>query len=234
MIVIPDEYQADVINLDDIDSPYVKWALKFFTDKKEISDPYLSITLDLDITPAYAAFNKKRMGASFTAVMMYALMRSIGEIDCFLYRYFGGQWCILRNPPLMMPVAVGGAQRFVEVVFPDVLLMEWADFANAYNRELQNIKTIENYTPASNENTFKLSQFIGNLPKMRFSGFKLHAAREIVQNIFYFGERHRSSNNNLMVPFAMNLHHANADPLVGQALVETFQEKLLNLCKKSR
>jgi chloramphenicol O-acetyltransferase len=131
----------------------------------------------------------------------------------------------------MMPVAVGGAQRFVELVIDNVLKMSWSEFANCYSERLNEIKSCSAYSPAANENAFLFSQFIGNLPKMRFTGFKIHSGRDGVQNIFYFGKRARDAHDKLTVPFAMNLHHANADPVIGQQVIEYFDRNLLSLCK---
>lgn len=227
---IPPEYEAKLIHPELMGSEYLQWALPFFVDEAQIADPYLSLSLDLDVTQAYQAFDQSRMGGSFTALLKYCLMQSIGEVACFRYRYHQGQWYVIDNPPLIMPVAVGGSQRFIEMVLPDVLKTDWQTFAMRYAKQLEEIKSADRYSPVINAQIFKFGQFIGNLPNLRFNSFKLHAARGGTQNIFYFGKRARDPQGNLMVPFAMNLHHANADPYVAQHLIDDFERRLLQLC----
>ncbi len=207
---------------------YVDWALRFFVDQEQAPDPYVEITVELDVTEARAVYDKRfanDAGASFTAYLFWRLLGTLSCHEPFLLRHVEGTWYSLRNPPLFFPVAVGGKRRFGEVLIEDAMQYDWAEFAGAYRAGIDNART--GSAALVSPVDFALSQFIGNLPNLQFSALKLHnVVPRFAKSYFYFGKRTTNPQGAWRVPFAAKIHHGNADPYVLDLLIQDFSRRL--------
>jgi chloramphenicol O-acetyltransferase type A len=76
--------------------------------------PYLDITLQLDVSTAYARYQQQpHQEASFFAFLVWHFVQTIDQHISFKLRVVNGTWYIVHNPPIVIPVAVGGQQRFL-------------------------------------------------------------------------------------------------------------------------
>jgi chloramphenicol O-acetyltransferase type A len=51
---------------------------------------------------------------------------------CFNLRLVQNQWFILDNPPIVVPVAVGGKQRFREILLENISQNSYKEFVTQY------------------------------------------------------------------------------------------------------
>ncbi len=204
-------------------SAYEQWALSFFRDPHRVPNPYLDLTLQLDVSGARAHYERgpaQAPGASFTAFLYWQLLATLAHHPAFDLRCVEERWYRLRNPPLFFPVAVGGPQRFTEVLLEDVRGRGWREFASQYRSAVDGARGGECWQVSAEH--FVVSTFIGNLPGLRFSSLVLHTP-DPAHGVpfFYFGQRY-TEGGRMLVPFAAKLHHANADPYVLEQLVRDF------------
>lgn len=141
-------------------------------------------------------------------------------------RWLDGVWYVLRNPPIYIPVAVGAEARFREIVLEDVYQQSYPDFLENYLRRLHEARQAD-FKPANTSDVFRYAHFMGNLPYLRFTGLTLHwrADQMVGQGFFYFGQRY-TEGTRLMVPLAVKLHHACADPLLPERIAGWLQPSL--------
>lgn len=209
---------------------YPRWAQGFFVDPERVPNPYLDLTLQQDITEGAAHYRTHYaavLGASLTAYLSWCLMRTLQRHPAFRLRFVEGTWYELARPPLIFPVAVGGAQRFTEVLIEDAAPLSFTDFAQAYRSGIDSGLSGKGYLIESER--FSLAQFIGNLPKLRFSALTLHHTQPAcAAPIFYFGQRYPEADR-LLMPLASKLHHGNTDPFVLEALLSDFNRTLAGL-----
>jgi chloramphenicol O-acetyltransferase len=200
------------------------WSLDFFTDPKLLQIPYVDITLQLDVTDAYQRYQAWELNqASFFSFLMWHLMQAINKHPSFKLRKVRGEWYFIHNPPIVVPVAVGGQQRFFEVVIENTMKLSLPDFCAQFHSAVQLARAGQGHRATAEQ--FFFSTFIGNLPNLQFTGLTLHYRREVIdgQTLFYFGKRY-TINERLYIPLAAKLHHATTDPFVLSELIATWQQ----------
>jgi chloramphenicol O-acetyltransferase type A len=135
-MIIHDKYQPRFLDCEAKEG-HLNWSLNFFTDLGTIQSPYVDITIQLDVTDAYK-FYKLDMteGETFFCFLIWNLIQTLKNHICFNLRFFQNQWFILDNPPVMVPVAVGGKQRFWEILRENVSQIGYQEFVTQYRHKL--------------------------------------------------------------------------------------------------
>lgn len=210
-------------------SHYVNWAMDYFHDENHVTDPYLTMTLNLDLTQARSVYEntyKAVEGASFQAYLVWNLSRALQKEWTFSTRNIDGTWYLFNNLPIFTPIAVGGDLRFKDVIIENSTELSWQEFAQAYRNEINNEDAQLEILP---QKVWALCPFIGNLPNMNFTSFQVHRNRlKTGRPLFYFGQRVQTSDS-LFVPLSISIDHANADPFVLDRLISSFQSYLCNI-----
>lgn len=212
-------------NVKDMDlGEWEAWALDFFHNKDFIKDPWLQITIRLDITEArnnYLSNYKPVVGASFTAFLTWNLVRAMNKHPWSRTRKINGEWYCFDNLPLFFPVAVGGSKRFYEPVIYNSSICDWEGFCKSWKQ------AVSGGNPNKlDHGIWSLAHFIGNLPNLDFTAFTLHkGVDDTARPFFYFGKR-TEFNGQYTIPLSINFDHANADPFVINQLIETYKEVL--------
>ena len=205
---------------------YLDWSLDFFTADAVVQDPFVDITLQLDVSQAWARYQAEPLpGLSFFSFLVWHLAQAMQAHTGFKLRKVDGQWLVLENAPIVTPIAVGGAQRFRELLLEDTSSQSLVEFANQYRSKLEAARRHQP-VPHLHPDMFQIACFIGNLPELQFSGLSLHWRKGIVQcqPSFYFGKRYNQGER-LLIPFAAKLHHACTDPYVLNALMADFMAR---------
>ena len=220
-----ERYHGRKLTDDDI-STYQKWTFGYFHDEEHVANPYLSITLDFDITDARTAYGARFQSspkACFQAYLLWNLAKAMREEWAFCTRKIGGDWYRFDNLPVYFPVAVGGDVRFHDIVLDDVVLTDWPEFARGYRDAIDNSRAAgETMDPL----TWSLSHFIGNLPNLNFTAFQIHrGAVKSGRPMFYFGKRRRQGGR-WTVPLSVSMDHANADPYVFDKMLAIYRQLL--------
>jgi chloramphenicol O-acetyltransferase type A len=226
-VIIPSQYQPRLLD-EKAKEGYLNWSLDFFTDPNVFQVPSIDITIQLDVTNAYQLYQSDSIaGATFFSFLIWHLMQTLKNHFSFNLRRVENQWFILDNPPVMIPVAVGGKDRFREMLLENISQVSYPDFIIQYRQKLDQIRNEE--CPRATAEAYSLAYFIGNLPNLQFTGLTLSWGKpEIVGHTrFYFGKRYWQ-NNQLFIPFAAKLHHANTDPFVLNLLIEDFLQRFNN------
>jgi chloramphenicol O-acetyltransferase type A len=221
---IPSKYQPRLLE-EAVKEGYLNWSLDFFTDPQTIPVPYVDITIQLDVTNAYKLYQTNCVeGATFFSFLTWHLLQTLKSHFCFNLRRIENQWFILDNPPVVIPVAVGGQERFREMALENVSQISYPEFITQYRQKLDHIRS--NQGERTTPEIFLLSCFLGNLPNLQFTGLTLHSQQsEIIgQPYFYFGKRYWQ-NDQLFIPFAAKLHHACKDPFVLDLLIQDFLKR---------
>ena len=227
MSVIPERYKPEPVSPDQQGS-WLSWSLGFFTEPV-LQNPYLDVTLQQDVTAAHAAYQASKAQfagrGTFFAYLVWHLAQTLAAHPSMNLRRIDGQWYLLRNPPLFIPVAVGGEERFRGMVLDDVYQQSLPDFVDNYARQLQQARQPKVRQNDTSE-VFRYAQFIGNLPYLRFSGLTLHWRPDqmVGQSYFYFGQRYQAGDR-LLIPLAAKLHHACTDPLMLNELLSDFAKR---------
>ena len=230
MHIPPERFQPERIDPAKLGS-WLSWSLGFFTDTV-LQDPFLDLTLQLDLTEAYARYSTiKASGGkgTFFAFLVWHLARALAAHPSFNLRRIGEDWYVLHNPPIFIPVAVGGSTRFRDIVMEDVYSQDYHTFIDQYIEKLAMARSPEGEVGKSWE-VFDYAHFIGNLPNLRFTGMTLHWRSDQMhgQSFFYFGQRYQNGERILM-PLSVKLHHACTDFFVLDELIVNFNRRLLML-----
>lgn len=207
-------------------SDYFAWSLDFFTDHRVEQDPYVDLTIQLDVTEAYARYQRLALPSlTFFAYLVWHLARAMQEELSFKLRKINGDWCVLENAPIVVPAAVGGEMRFRELLLQDTCLQTLSEFAQQYRNQLKAARSGE--LPRVAPLSFLSACLIGNLPNLQFTALSLSWRKGDIQcqPYFYFGQRYRQGER-LMIPLAAKLHHACMDPFVFNALIEKFRSRI--------
>ncbi len=220
-----EQYQGTKLKLDEL-SKYQQWAFSFFHNEEFVLNPNLSITLQLDLGGAREIYEKSfqnPQGASFQAYLVWNLVKALSLNWTFCTRKIDGEWYFFKNLPVYFAIAVGGEDRFKDVIINDVSLMDWTKFSRFYRNSIQNYKIDVGSLPPL---MWEIAHFIGNLTDLNFTSFQIH--RGIMKTgrpIFYFGQRY-NSHQGLTVPLSITFDHANSDPYVLNKLMQTYQDFL--------
>nr|WP_289847725.1 CatA-like O-acetyltransferase [Pseudoalteromonas sp. C2R02] len=202
--------------------------MDYFHDENHVTDPYLTMTLNLDLTQARSVYEnsyKAVEGASFQAYLVWNLSRALQKEWTFSTRNIDGTWYLFTNLPIFTPIAVGGDLRFKDVIIENSTELSWQEFAQAYRNEINNENAQLEILP---QKVWALCPFIGNLPNMNFTSFQVHRNRlKTGRPLFYFGKRVQTADS-LFVPLSISIDHANADPFVLDRLISSFQSYLCN------
>ena len=224
---IPAKYEPELIDAQ-TKQGWLNWSLDFFTDPNILQVPYLDITIQLDVTEAYAAYKANPVpGATFFAFLLWHLAQTLVAHPSFNMRFIENQWYILKNPPILIPVAIGGKERFWEVILENISTISYEEFVTQYRLKVDQARNGQG--SRSDLQSFCLSHFLGNLPNLQFTGLTLQWRRDgmVGQPMFYFGKRYEKGSS-LLIPFAAKLHHACADPFVLDLLLRDFKKRFTN------
>ncbi|BAQ66809.1 CatA-like O-acetyltransferase [Geminocystis sp. NIES-3709] len=227
-MIIPPKYLPRLLTEDDKEG-YLSWSLDFFTKTDILQNPTIDITLQLEVTEAYKIYETIRNEKStFFAFLVWNLVKVLPNHFCFNLRLLQHDWYILDNPPIVIPVAVEGKQRFSEMLLENISQLSLNDFFDRYRSTLDNIRGGKG--TRVEEINYLLSCFIGNLPNLRFTGLTLHWQKNFIegQPLFYFGQRYWE-NDKLYIPLAVKLHHSITDPFVYNLLIQDFQNHLISI-----
>ncbi len=225
---IIEKFQGYKLSRDKL-TPYESWALNFFHDKSHVSNPFLNVTMQLDISEArknYLENYKPLTGASFTAFLTWNLIKSLKKQDCFSYRRFNDEWYRFDNLPVYIPVLVGNAFRFQEFFLEDVMESNWKAFSSAYTDNIERVRNNLDQFKVISPIIFNLATHIGNLSYLNFTGFTLHGVDATGRNLFYFGKR-TELNDKWNQPLNVTIDHTTADPYILNLLIEDFTQELV-------
>lgn len=177
------------------------------------------------MTEAYAIYKKSEIaGLTFFAFLVWHLAQTLQGHLSFKLRKLGEVWVVLDNAPIVIPVAVGGAARFSEVLIENAAHQSLLDMSLKYRNKLDAARRGEIFR--MNPEVFLAACFVGNLPSLQFSALNLHWRKSMIQcqPAFYFGKRY-AQGDRLFIPLAAKLHHACTDPYVFNALIEDFNRR---------
>lgn len=232
----PASYQAEPID-PALLAGWLDWSLPFF-NAPVLQNPHVDLTLQLDVTAAFAQYLRDKAGTasgiapwiqpvSFFAFLVWHLAQTLAQHPSFNLRCVDGVWVQLRNPPIFIPVAVGGAARFRDLVLENVYQQDYPTFLENYRQQLALARSPEG-APPSASSAFCHAHLMGNLPDLRFSGLTLHwrADQMIGQSSFYFGQRYEQGGRTL-IPLAVRMHHSCTDPFVLNALIADFNRRFV-------
>jgi len=228
MIIPPERYQPELIDPARLDE-WLSWSLNFFSDPL-LQNPYLDLTLQLDLTETYDRYTTSKASGSegtFFAWLVWHLAQTLAAHPSFNLRRIGEQWYMLGNPPIFIPVAIGGSKRFSEIVLEDVYKQDYPTFIGCYLQKLAMARKPDS-EPVKSSDVFDYAHFIGNLPNLRFTGMTLHwrPSQMHGQSFFYFGQRYREGEC-LLMPLSVKLHHACTDFFVLDELLVDFNRRLV-------
>lgn len=206
-------------------SKYEKWALDFFQDKRYVEDPWLNLTLKVDISAARNNYKKKYCehdGATFTAWLTWKMIQAMKTNPWTRYRRIAGQWYIFENLPLFFPVAIDDDARFTEPLITNPI-SSWHEFTLKWQRATKTDQRIK--IPHS---VWSLAHFIGNLPNINFTSFNLHrGSQDSSRPFFYFGKRHEVGGK-WFVPLSITFNHSTGDPVVIDKLLADFTNLMMD------
>lgn len=222
-----ERYEVVPLQLSEIAGDYQTWALDFFTNPGLVSNPYIDITVQLDISIASSIWQEKLANGkgTLTAWLMWNLLQSLKEFPCFQWRYINGQWFEVKNPPLFCPIAVNRADRFVNLILENPFKLAWANFAETWDTLKQQIQ-LDGTFQTSDTSAFGFSQFIGNLPNLHFTSLTLHQPAHFCQPFFYFGARRNNEPKVMVMPLAAKFHHSSCDPYIFDLLLQDYLQRL--------
>ena len=224
---IPTKYEPQLIDAK-TKQGWLEWSLDFFTDPNVLQVPCLDITIQLDVTNFYTAYSARKIpGETFFAFLLWHLAQTLAAHPSFNMRFVENQWYILKNPPIVVPVAVGGKERFWEVTLENVSKISYEEFVHQYRLKIDQARNCQGSRLGFQD--FCLAHFMGNLPNLQFTGLTLHWVRHemLGQTFFYFGRRY-DQENRLLIPLATKLHHSCADPFVLDLLLRDFNKRFAN------
>jgi chloramphenicol O-acetyltransferase type A len=210
-------------------SSYETWALRHFHDRTEVAEPHLEVTLQLDITAADAAFRfacAGAAGASRTAYLCWRLLQALELHPCFTWRKLNGRWYSFKNLPLFFPVAVGGKERYNDVLLENAFGLAWEAFCWRYHEAVASALQLRLPFDPVGSAVWNIAIFIGNLPTLQFTSFSMHTQTVSTgRPVFYFGKRYRAGEC-LYIPLHVQFDHANTDPYVLNLFLEDYQRLL--------
>jgi chloramphenicol O-acetyltransferase len=221
------KYELEILT-EESKEGYLNWSLDFFTNPNILQVPYIDMTIQLEVTQAYKIYQANlREGSTFFAFLLWHFARVLSEHPSFNLRLFQDQWYLIHNPPFVVPVAVGGKDRFWEMVLENVSKFSYFQFIEYYRQQLNQVRA--GFGTRVDSTTFYFSCLMGNLPNLQFTGLTLHWQTGTIQGqpMFYFGKRYKLKNK-LYIPFAAKLHHANTDPFVLDLLLQDFQNQIVS------
>ncbi|NKC15160.1 MAG: hypothetical protein GKR94_24105 [Gammaproteobacteria bacterium] len=223
-------YQGVKLTRNEI-SQYQHWARSYFHNEAYVVNPYLSMTLTLELDRdrrVYEASFQHEPGASFQGYLVWNLVKALRQEWTFSTRVIEGNWYLFNNLPVHMPLAVGGDLRFKDVILENVISMDWKTFSQCYR---QAIDTPTNEIGTLDQLVWAISIFIGNLPNLNFTSFQIHRGTvKTGRPLFYFGQR-QQDDSRYSAPLSISFDHANADPYVLDRLLRNYHRLLNSECQ---
>lgn len=217
-----ERYQGTKLNLNEL-SQYQQWAFNFFHNEEFVANPQISVTIQLDLEKPREVYERSFQNtpaACFQGYLVWNLVKALSIEWTFGTRKINGEWYLFKNIPVFFPIAVGGENRFKNVIINDVILMDWPTFCRVYRESIENSKNDGGFV---SELIWEISYFIGNLPYLNFTSLQIHrGTQKSGRPLFYFGQRHTLYQKQT-VPLSVTLDHSNADPYVLNQLMETYQ-----------
>lgn len=193
-----------------------KQHFEFF---KNFSDPYFSVTVDIDVTKAYKF--AKRNQTSFFVVYLHACMKAINAVENFKYRIEGDKVIIHEiihaSATILRPNKTFG---FSFIHFSD----DFEVFHQNFLLEKERVFTTNNLFPSINSQD---CVYCSAMPWLNFSGHKEPVAGFELESVpkLAFG-KFKKVDNILLMPVSVDVNHALVDGFhVGQ-FFEKFQEEL--------
>ncbi|WP_040566015.1 CatA-like O-acetyltransferase [Magnetospirillum molischianum] len=224
---IPARYCAE--RVDPADFPgWLGWSLEFFSGPA-LQNPHVDVTFQLDVTQAWARYQRLSRQdpppPSFFSFLVWNLAQTLARHPSFNLRRIDDDWYLLRNPPIFIPVAVGGDARFQSLVLDDAYRQDLATFSACYRDRLAQARS-PGGGPSAASDTFVYAHFMGNLPNLRFTGLTLHWRPDqmVGQSFFYFGQRY-TDGDRMLIPMSVRLHHSCTDAVVLDQLIEDFKRQ---------
>jgi chloramphenicol O-acetyltransferase type A len=206
---------------------WLGWSLPYFSEPVA-QNPHVDLSLQLDVTAAYARYRSapEAEQLSFFAFLVWHLAQTLARHPSFNLRCVDGQWYRLGNPPIFIPVAVGGDARFKSLILEDVVQQDYPNFLAQYQARLARARSLDQPDEPDAGNAFNYAHFMGNLPNLRFTGLTLHWRQDqmIGQSSFYFGQRYDEGAAKL-IPLAVKMHHSCTDPFVLDQLLADFNSR---------
>lgn len=210
-------------------SAYETWALGHFHNRAEVASPQLEVTLQLDLCAAEAAFRSTYAdapGASLTAYLYWRLLEALELHPCFTWRCLDGRWYSFNNLPLYFPVAVGGRERFNDVLLENPFRLDWPVFCRRYHAAVAGVLQLRIPFDPIGSAVWDIAVFIGNLPNLQFTAFSIHTQTVSTgRPAFYFGKRYQLEGK-LQLPLYVQFDHANTDPYVLNLFLEDYERLL--------
>lgn len=218
-----ERYQGHELDMANV-SAYDKQTLAFFVDPNFIASPYLSFTLQHDITAALNNFRERTGGTrGLTGFFTWAMLKAMAGIRQFSWRYIDGAWYEFGNPPLYLTIAAGGETRVASALVLDASQLSWPTFSERYAAAINEGRSGDKHAIVDSM-IYVIAHSISNLAHLAFSSMTLHTtAQPATRPLFFFGKRYKSGDATLMPLFAQ-IHHANADPVLFQQLVQAFDD----------
>ena len=167
---IPESYLPERIDPATLPG-WLGWSLPFFSEPV-LQNPHIDLTLQLDVSTAFAQYqglSQDSEQASFFAFLVWHLAQTLAQHPSFNLRHVQGDWYVLRNPPIFIPVAVGGDVRFRDLVLENVYRQDWPTFLQNYQNLLALARSPEGLPPCASE-AYGLAHFMGNLPGRPIAG----------------------------------------------------------------
>lgn len=216
-----ERYQGHKLDMDSI-SEFDRKTLAFFADPNFIASPYLSFTLQHDITAALANYRQRTGGSKgLTGFFTWAMIKAMAGIRHFTWRLIDGAWYQFDNPPLYLTIAAGGETRIASALMDDPSQLSWPEFAERYAAAIAEGKSGDKHAIVDTM-IYLIAHSISNLANLAFSSMTLHTtALPATRPLFFYGRRYRRGDATLMPLFAQ-IHHSNADPVLFQQLIEAF------------
>ncbi|MEB3331524.1 MAG: CatA-like O-acetyltransferase [Synechococcaceae cyanobacterium] len=227
---IPARYRATVLRAEQIEG-WLAWSLDHFSDPSVQQRPHLDLTMPLDITAAWERHQERSLDAesqvSLFAWLLWSFMQVVSRHESFLYRKVDGRWWHIANPPVLVPVAVGGSRRFCGMALEDVAGSSWSTFSERYRRQLADTRAGHTHRPDWHQ--YNLGFLISNLPAIPFTSLSLHSHASDAPGrcSLYFGQW-AWQQQRLSVPLAIRLDHANTDPHVWNELLSDWRQHWLD------
>ena len=222
-----DQYEVIPLDTAQLEGNYQPWALNYFTNPELVPNPYLDITILLDISSTVVDWQQQifQQGGTLTGWLVWNLLQALKTFTCFQWRYINGQWFEVKNPPLFSPIVVDKVDRFASLIIENPFKLSWPEFAFHWTESKQRLQRDGNF--ANNDTlVFGFSHFIGNLPHLYFTGLSLHYPTSFCQPFFYLGQRRCDGQGVTTMPLAAKLHHASADPYLFELLLQKYLQYL--------
>lgn len=182
-----------------------KWNRKeHFRHFNELSDPYFGVTVDVDVTDAFAYAKKTK--TPFFVVYLHACMRAINQIENFKYRIVADDKIVIYDIIHASATIIreDNTFGFSFINFSDSLEMFYQNF----KAEKERILNSTNLYPTLNTED---CIYCSAMPWINFSGHKepSKGVRESVPKLA-FG-RYKEKQGRLQMPVAILVNHALMD-----------------------